>query len=350
MADRERMQARPAPRVPQLPSLGPAQAPVWVLEDSADDTASQAIGIAERLGLPFRRLRLSWTWFAPLTRLQRGGSLLGIAGGAMARQSFVATGAVPPQILLSTTARSAAVGRWLKGRLGARLVHCGRAPLGLLRPGMDYDLLVVPGPDTVATAANTLPVLGAPHRISPAVLKRAAAQWEDRLDHLPRPRVALLMGGPAHGGDMEPARAHALARRMARLVSGIGGSVLASTSPRTGTEASDTLAAGLGQVMHLLHRWNEPGESPFVGFLATADIVVVAGDSPGLLVEACATKLPVYAALPELAGSAHRRLAARLSELGHVRSFTGDLARWPRLPLDEAGRAAEEIRRRFSLE
>ncbi len=350
MADRERMKARPAPRSPLLLPLGPAQAPVWVLEDSRDEAAAQAIAIAERLGLPFRRLRLSWTWLAPLTRMLRGGSLAGVAGGTLARQSFVATGAMPPQFLLSSTPRSAAVGRWLKARLGARLVHCARPPLGLLPTSEDYDLLVVSGPESAATAPNMLPVLGALHRISPAALQRSAAQWGDRLDHLPHPRVALLVGGPAHGSDMEPARAHALARQVARLVSGFGGSVLASTSRRTGAEASDALAAGLGHVMHLLHRWNEPGESPYAGFLATADTVLVAANAPALLVQACATKVPVYALLPELAGTGHRQLAARLSEAGHLSRFRGELARWPRSPLDEAGRVAEEIRRRFALD
>jgi mitochondrial fission protein ELM1 len=162
--------------------------------------------------------------------------------------------------------------------------------------------------------------------------------------------VALLVGGSARGSDMEPARAHALARSVARVVGGLGGSVLASTSRRTGREASDALAAGLGQVMHLLYRWGEPGENPYLGFLAMADAVVVTADSVSMLSEACSTTAPVYVALPEHARGRHRDFVARLAEAGQVRPFRTDVSPWPRTPLDEAGRVAAEIRRRFPVE
>ncbi len=162
--------------------------------------------------------------------------------------------------------------------------------------------------------------------------------------------MALLVGGPVHGSDMEPARAHGLARSVARVAGALGGSVLASTSRRTGREASDALAAGLGSVMHLLYRWGEPGENPYLGFLAAADAVIVTADSLSMLSEACSTSVPVYVALPELAGARHRRFVARLAEAGQVRPFRADVSPWPRAPLDEAGRVAAEIRRRFPVE
>jgi mitochondrial fission protein ELM1 len=185
--------------------------------------------------------------------------------------------------------------------------------------------------------------------VSPAALRAATETWGDRLDHLPQPVVALLVGGPTRGTNLEPARAHALGVSVARAAAARGGSVVATTSRRTGTEAADALAAGLGRAMHLIYRWGEPGENPYLGFLAAADAVVVTSDSVAMISEACSTTVPVHVALPELAGNRHRRLIASLIEAGQVRSFRGHLGSWSRIPLDEAGRVAAEIRSRFGL-
>ena len=374
------MAERQARRAPRLVPPGQAQARVWVLDDPRAGTSAQALGIAERLGVPYRLVPLAWNWMARLAGLSRGGSLLGVAGlgvaglgvaGGRSRIDTLLPAAAPrPLLVLSSGSRSAPVALWLKARLGCRLVHCvqpGSLRTGLLRTGLlrtgllrtgtlgarlnraEYDLLVISEHDAPPAAPNVLPVLGAPHRIGPQTLAQATAQWDERLDHLPHPRVVLLVGGPARGADMEPARAHALGRQIARLVSGLGGSVLASTSRRTGREASDALAAGLGPAMHLLYRWGEPGENPYLGFLAAADAVVVAGDSAGMLAEACATAAPVFVALPELGGARHRRLVARLADAGQIRTLRADVSPWPRTPLDEAGRVAAEIRRRFPV-
>jgi mitochondrial fission protein ELM1 len=137
---------------------------------------------------------------------------------------------------------------------------------------------------------------------------------------------------------------------VARIAASRGGSVLATTSRRTGPEATEAIGAGLGRVLHQLYRWGEPGENPYTGFLALADAIVVTADSIGMLSEACATAAPVFVAAPELAGPRQKRLIAGLIQAGHARHLGRGLAEWKRTPLDEAGRAALEVRRRFSLD
>lgn len=353
------MAERQTRRESRLVPSGPAQARVWVLDDARGGGSGQALGIAERLGVPFRRVPVAWSWMAALAGFGQGGFLPHRAGVAARWAQALPTGAIgaaaPPLLVLSGSRRSAAVALWLKSRLGSRIVHCATPGLlGMWGAGVahrgDYDLLVAGEHDRPAVGSNVLTVLGTPHRVGPHALSQAATQWGERLDHLPHPRVALLVGGPVRGTDMEPARAHGLGRAVARLVGGLGGSVLATTSRRTGREASDALAAGLGQVMHLLYRWGEPGENPYLGYLALADAVIVTADSVSMLSEACATAGPVYAALPELARGRSARLAVRLAETGQVRPLRADLSPWPRTPLDEAGRVAGEIRRRFAID
>ncbi len=345
---------------------GPPSAPVWVLDDPRAGTSAQAIGIAERLGVPFRRISLTWNWMAHVAGLARRGSLIGLAHpgrGSEDRLPAFARGFNPgasllapplggegPKLVISSGSRSAAVALWLKQRFACRLVHCMSPGLGGLLRADAYDLLVLPEHDNPSRNRNVFPVLGAPHRVSPLALRHAAGAWHERLAHLPRPHVALLAGGPVRGTDMQPALAHALGRKVGRMTASRGGSVLATTSRRTGGEASDALAAGLSRSMHLLYRWGEPGENPYLGFLASADAVVVTADSVSMLSEACATSAPVFTALPELAGHRHRRFLESLHGAALARPLQDDLNAWPRGRLDEAGRVAEEILRRFDLD
>ena len=347
---------------------------VWVLDDPRVGTANQAIGIAERLGVPFRRIPLLWNpWTAHLAGLVPGGSLAGLrepsrgiaaelarsaAGVSLpatrqlqARGGMVLDGAPPrPDVVISAGRRSGAVALWMKSQFGCRIVHCMHPGLGgLWRHGM-FDMLVIPEHDRPAAAPNVFPVLGAPHRVSPLVLSQARAAWRERLAHLPGPLVALLVGGPVRGTDMQPAMAHALGKQVAKLAVASGGAVLATTSRRTGREATEALSAGLSAALHLIYRWGEPGENPYHGFLASADAIVITADSISMISEACASTAAVYIAAPELAGPRHHRFAQTLFQAGHARPLGNSIARWPRPPLDEAGRVAEEIRRRFGLE
>lgn len=355
MADRDRLTARPAPRAQT--NQGPARAPVWVLDDVYGHGSLQAVGVAERLGVPFRRVPMRWNWLAPVAGIAPGGSLVGIADRAVSRRLRPPSGGVRPSLVLSAGGRAAAVSLWMKATLGCHAVHCAESGAGaalgqFLRRAqarVEHDLVVVPEITGANVAENVFPVLGPPHRVGPEALRLAAEQWGERLDYLARPRVVLLVGGRPFGTDMEPARAHGLARSVAKLVGGLGGSVMASTTRRTGREASDAVAAGLGGVMHLMYRWGEPGENPYLGYLALADAVIVTADSTDMMSEACATQAPVFLACAELAGPRQRRLARRMMEAGHVRPLRGDISPWPRTPLDEAGRVAQEIRRRIPL-
>jgi mitochondrial fission protein ELM1 len=313
-------------------------APVWVLADPRAGTAAQALGVAERLGLPFAVKRLGWTVLSRLPNLLPWGSLLGLAPEA--RAALVAPW---PRLVIASGRRAAPVALWLKRRSGARLVH-------VMRPGVAparFDLLVVPRHDRAQPASNVIEVIGAPHRVTAAALAEAAAAWAPRVAHLPRPRVALLVGGPVRAEGLSPLLARDLATRVAALALAAGGSVLATTSRRTGAAAEDALAEGLQAVPHLLHRFGGGGDNPYLGLLGLADAIVVTGDSVSMLSEACATAAPVFFWSPRgLAGPRHARFHASLVAAGLAAPLGAAIEGEARERLDEAGRVAAEIRAR----
>jgi hypothetical protein len=303
-------------------------ASVWVLADPRAGTAAQALGIAERLGLPFRTLDLAWGGLARLPLPVP--SLAGLAPAARA-------GFAPPwpRLVLSAGRRSGPVARWL-GRRGVRTVHCMR-----VWPRTGLDLLVIGRHDHPREAPDILPILGAAHRVSPARLAEAREEWA-ALQALPAPRIALLVGGPVRAEGMAPAAAAALGARVA----GFAGSVLATASRRTGAAATEALGASLAAVPHRLHRWGGQGPNPLLGFMAWADALVVTGDSVSMLSEALVTAAPIFVAAQGDEGRRHLALHESLYAAGQARPLVQAPAPFVRAPLDETGRVAAEILRR----
>jgi mitochondrial fission protein ELM1 len=305
--------------------------PVWVLADPRAGTAAQAIGIAERLGLPFRTVPLAW---GALARLPLGWpTLIGLS--AASRAAFRPPW---PRLVVSAGRRSAPVALWL-GRRGARVVHCMRAP-----GSGGFDLQVVGAHDRVPPAPNRLEILGAAHRISPTRLAEAREHFAGLAD-LPSPRVALLLGGPVRGEGLDPGIAAALGRQVA----GFAGSVMATASRRTGPAATQALAESLKPIPHRLHAWGSADENPLLGFMAWADVMVVSGDSVSMLSEALVTPAPLFIAPLGDEGPRHRALHDSLYAAGQARPIADAPTAFAREPRDEVARIVAAIRARGLL-
>jgi hypothetical protein len=299
---------------------------IWVLEDPRAGTAAQALGIAERLGLPFRRVPLR---FGPLAKLPWPWPTL---AGLADRGAF----APPwPTLVISAGRRSAPVARWLR-RHGARIVHAMRPGFG----AADFDLLVLGAHDHPQTAGNVLVIQGAAHRLTPAALAAAPAAFPD-FAALPRPIVTLLLGGPVRGEGMAPARA----AHIAQAAAGLGASLLVTASRRTGAPATAAVSAALQNLPHVLYPWGGDGANPYLAMLAMADRLVVTGDSISMLSEALMTEAPLLIADPGGLGPRHRAMAEGLVSSGLAAQLGGPLPP-PRAARDETARIVDAIRAR----
>jgi uncharacterized protein len=299
---------------------------IWVLEDSRAGTAAQALGIAERLGTPYRRVPLR---FGPLAKLPWPFPTL---AGLADRSEFVAPW---PSLVISAGRRSAPVSRWLRAR-GARTVHAMRPGFG----STDFDLLVIGAHDRPAPAPNLMVIQGAAHRLTPEALTEAAASFPD-FAALPRPIVSLLLGGPVRAEGMAPEAAAHIAQQAAQL----GASLLVTASRRTGAAATAAVADALKNRTHVLYPWGGSGANPYGAMLAVADFLVVTGDSISMLSEALMTTAPLLIADPGGLGPRHQSVAESLIAAGLAARLGAPLPP-PRAARDETGRIAAEIRAR----
>lgn len=287
-----------------------SQGDIWVLADDRAGNVGQCLGVAEALGRPFTVKSIAYDVWARLPNLVRGASLLGVAAASRAGLT-----APWPRLVIAAGRRTAPVARWIKRQSGATLVQIMDPGLGGRR---DFDLIAVPRHDTCGlTGARILPITGAPHRVTAAKLAEAAALWRDRFAALPRPWVAVIVGGDTRKRPFTAEMAADLGRRATALAA--GGSVLVTTSRRTSPQAETALLDAI-PAPRFIHSWAAGGDNPYFGFLALADRLVVTGDSVSMACEACASQAPVYLYAPDgWVVDKHARLHHQLYDQGYAR-------------------------------
>lgn len=307
-------------------------APPWIISEAYAGLQAQALGLAEAAGLvPELRVlapRAPWrfvparTWPAPLAAVRLGGT------------------SAPP-LVIGCGGVAAAV--------GAALRRGGRRVVQVQNPRMDprrFDLVVAARHDEL-DGPNVIVTRTALHRVTAARLAGARAAWAPRLAHLPRPLVAVLVGGSNGRFRLDAGVAAILGAALAGMMRRDAVGLALTPSRRTDPAARRILHDALSPLGAYV--WDMQGENPYFGLLAVADAVVVTIDSVSMVSEAVATAAPVMlAALP----GRSRRISLFLEGLrrdGRVRPYGGRYEAWPVAAMNDTEEAAGEMRRRLGL-
>jgi mitochondrial fission protein ELM1 len=302
-----------------------------ILSEPYAGLQAQALGLAEAAGLAPGVVELHprppWSW----------------VGAAFWPAPLLAVGLrKPPEGLLFTAGgTAAAVGAALRQR-GNRVVQVQHPRMNIAR----FDLVVANRHDEL-TGPNVIVTRTALHRATQARLAEARAQWLPRFAHLPRPLVAVLVGGSNGRFRLDAGEGARLAGQLAQMMRQDRVGLAVTPSRRTAAAVRDSLHRTLTPLGALV--WDMTGDNPYFGLLACADAIVVTADSISMVSEAAATAAPVL--LAELPGKS-RRVGLFLDILRHagrVRRFDGRLELWQADPLDDTAEAAAEMRRRLGF-
>ena len=238
----------------------------------------------------------------------------------------------------ATLPLSTRIRRWSRGR--AFVVQTQDPGVGLTA----FDLILPPTHDRLA-GDKVFSIIGAPNRLTPEILAGNLGRFRARIDPLPHPRVALIVGGRSKAHDLSDARAATLADQVAEAVAASGGALLLSFTRRTPPGARRIIAERLAHLPGWI--WDEQSENPYFAFLAAADVIMVTEDSANLACDAAATGKGVYVLGMDGHSAKLARLHADLRAQGAARPFDGQIAPWTYAPLRETDRAAAELLARF---
>jgi mitochondrial fission protein ELM1 len=185
---------------------------------------------------------------------------------------------------------------------------------------------------------------GALNRVTPERLM-AARRLFPELEALPRPILAVLIGGSNRAYRLTMARLSELVDGVAAAVLHAGGSAVVTPSRRTGAEGLALVRERLAGVPAAI--WDGTGLNPYFAYLAVADAVLVTSDSVSMISEAAATGKPVHVFDLDPSRRGGRKFArfhARMAMAGITRPFAGRIESWSYERLDDTARAGAALR------
>ncbi|MCZ6605965.1 MAG: mitochondrial fission ELM1 family protein [Alphaproteobacteria bacterium] len=319
---------------------GNAQHPTtWVLTDGKAGTENPCLALAEAMGVEPVVKRISirrpWAWLPPQFWLAPFSAIEPVGGRPQLAPPWpdllIANGR--PSVAPALAIRRAAVGKTFAVQLQNPRV-----------PPRRFDLVVAPRHDRL-DGPNVLSTAGALHRVTPERLAQAAIAFEGMVKGLPRPLVAVMLGGPNRIYSFGLEEARRLAGQLAALARDRGVGLAITSSRRTPPEMVRAVRQALVGLPFVF--WDASADTdkpnPYLGYLALADRILVTSDSVSMISEAAGTGKPVY--VIGLAGGSKKfdRFHANMRETGAVRPFEGKLENWRYTPPDDTARAAARV-------
>lgn len=278
----------PASRRRQDEGSGDTAPPrVWVLMGHRAGDNSQVQALGEALGWPFEVRRFVYAPYEKAVNLPFTATLAGVV-----KSRSSALGPPWPDLILTAGRRNEPIARWIQRRAGkrVRVVHVGRPWARIER----FDLVVTTPQYRLPALGNVVQNEGPLHRVTPQRLADAAARWEPRLAHLPRPYVALLAGGHSGPYPFDTGSGARLGQEASALAARLGGSLLVTTSARTRPATEEALFGAIREPAYR-YRWEPDSlENPYFAFLGLAEQIIVTADSVSMMIEAAATRKPVH--------------------------------------------------------
>ena len=313
---------------------------IWAVSDDKAGNANQALGLAEAV----QRL-------VPATIVTKRVAWRGVIGRLPTR--LIPPGAISPDadpivppwpdLWIGTGRASVPLSMRMRDWSGGKtFVVQTQHPRVSLKP---FDLVAPPKHDGLA-GANVVPIIGAPHRVTPERLETEQALFEGMLAPLPSPRAAVLIGGRSKAYDLSPERAQTIADGLAAALDTSGAALLLTFSRRTPDEAKRIITDRLSGRPGII--WDGQGPNPYFAFLAAADYIAATEDSTNMLVEAASTGKPLFVIEVDGEHARKRAFHADLAAGGVTRPFEAAFYAWTYPPLRETERLAEEVVKRMA--
>ena len=325
------------------PRNKPARAETtWVITDGSVGMEAQGIAVAEAVGLQFtlKRVRPKGALRLVPTPLQ-----ILMPGKTLLRAVDTCDPLEPPwpRLVISIGRRSVPVALAIKRLSGAYALHIQnpKVPAGL------FDLVATPVHDNFQ-GPNVITTFGAVHGVTPERLAEAGKSFAPRIEALPHPRIAVLLGGKSGAFSFGPEVATEFGAKLANLARETGGSLLVTPSRRTNPDTLAALSSAIADAPHFV--WDGAGDNPYFAFLSLADSIIATEDSVNMVTEAAGTGKPVY--VQTLPGRSTRlsRFHELMRERGATRPFEGHLESWSYAPVNDTELVASAIRRALDLE
>lgn len=311
----------------------------WVITDGKTGSVSQATGIAQALDLDFRHIPVApsglYKLIAPFGPVDPS-ARFGASDSPFAPPW--------PDIALAIGRRSIPYLRAVKRQSPSSFCVVLLDPRG----GTGFaDLIWVPEHDRLR-GPRVITTPTAPHGFSASRLAAERAAPRDDIVALPKPRVAVMLGGRNAVYRFSDDDHNRFARALASFARR-GASFMVTASRRTHQELLEAARRATSDAPHIV--FENGDDNPYAQFLSLADTIIVTGDSVSMTAEAAATGAPVFVFHPSQGSRKFARFHRALEAAGVARALetaSADVPVWSYPPVDATRTIASEIARRFN--
>jgi mitochondrial fission protein ELM1 len=312
----------------------------WVITNGNQGSDAQAEGLVRALGLtdvhwfPVK-MGAPFSWFAP------GGSA---PWGDVGKRGRIMQPPWPDMVIsVGRHAAPYAYAVRTKSRGHTFAVALQHPRTKLTR----WDMVWAPVHDGLQ-GPNVVTTLTSPHRLTGESLADAAGAMHAEIAAMPRPWIAVLVGGENRSFRFPARVARVLCEQLDALAP--QGSFLITTSRRTPAPVAWTIKQWMGAKPARL--WMGGAANPYLGFLGLADAIVVTADSVNMAGEAASTGKPVYVfelpTKPFSGGGKFRTFHEGLAKTGATRALSGaKFDAWSYPPVDANGTIAAALKRAY---
>ncbi|MFP6765271.1 MAG: mitochondrial fission ELM1 family protein [Planctomycetaceae bacterium] len=313
----------------------------WCISKGMAGMNSQTSGLAQAVGFDseFKNTVIKFPWNClPMGWVPRSRDIL--------RHPRVLEG-TPPKLVISCGRHGIIPALYLKKKFGK-----GVFTIHIQDPKIDttgFDLVVIPKHDDTR-GPNVYLTMGALHYVTPERLEAAARSPQAAvLRSGTKPTVAVLLGGKNGYYSFSQSDVDHLIAKLKRISAGNNVHLAILKSRRTPREVSRRLESEFGN-HHFV--WDGAGDNPYFAALASADYLVVTGDSVSMVTEATATGRPVFVHhLTEIRPARRfRRFHEMFEEAGITRPFHGALSEWTYETPNDTPKVARLIKERMGIE
>jgi len=312
---------------------------IWVLTDHRTGTATQAIALAEALGMQYEIKKLVYNAIALVPNFLLGATMMHINTALSSNLDDTL-----PKIIISAGRRTASVAIALKKR------DANIKVIQIMRPFLDaskFDLIVLPQHDTFNAHGNIIRIIGSLHNAQ----TKLQSEYNLFMEEYPTTTnfIAVLVGGGTKKYTFSQDDAKRLTTTLSTISANHGIPLFISFSRRTPKNVQEIFQ----EVFAWPHIMYDPTTStkrnPYYGILAAATFIVSTCDSISMCSEATASGKPLYIFCPSNPNALpkHRYFIQQLIDLGLARLLHDDmetLTHYTYSPLNEAHKVAEYIK------
>ncbi|AFX99449.1 hypothetical protein A1OE_1275 [Candidatus Endolissoclinum faulkneri L2] len=309
----------------------------WVLSDDIVGKHIQCLGLAAASGLNpvIKHIKPSW--------LLRAVPLIGQLASIIPTIDCKNIDKRWPEVIISCGRSTAGV---------ALAVRCLATSQPFLAHIQDphihprhFDMLIVPEHDQIR-GENVITTFGSLNYQEPKQLTEAAKPWLTKVATLPRPLIAINVGGSNKRYNFSSKAVSRFVKDLRTMSQSTGGSLLVACSRRTSDTTKVALLNGLNDLPGII--WTGSGKNPYLAFLYLCEAFVVTSDSVNMISEACSTGKPLHVATIEQETGKLAAFHNRLRNEGYTRPFVGRLEHWTYKPLDETNRVGAIMKQRLA--